>query len=173
MRCRVPLLAFCACLMTAATTSAPVAHATNAVPSHADSYVSATRAPKQMGMLHIPALRMYEPIYEGVTNAQFDIGVGQWPGSPKPGVNGNIVIGGHRTSGIRPFANIDKLKNGDTMYVVRDGKRFRYVVSKKLIVTRTAVWIIHPTSTPTLTLFSCHPKGQTSHRYVIRATFVS
>jgi sortase (surface protein transpeptidase) len=24
-----------------------------------------------------------------------------------------------------------------------------------------------------LTLFSCHPKGKTSHRYVIRATFVS
>ena len=170
MRCRALLLAFVACLIPSVATSTPIAHA---APSHTDHLVSSSRTQKQMGLLHIPRLRVTTPIFNGVTNAQFDIGVGQWPGSPKPGANGNIVIGGHRTSAKRPFADIDKLKNGDEMFLYRDGKKYRYVVSKTLIVTRTAVWIINPTSTPTLTLFSCHPKGQTSHRYVIRATFVS
>ena len=162
-----------ACLVFTAFTHTSVAHAADSAPARKDNSSFVSRAPKQMGLLHIPKLRVTSPIFNGVTNAQFDIGVGQWPGSPKPGTDGNIVIGGHRTSAKRPFADIDKLKNGDEMFLYRDGKKYRYVVSKKLIVTRTAIWIINPTSTPTLTLFSCHPKGKTSHRYVIRAIFVS
>ena len=173
MRCRALLLSFAACLLSSTAVSAPVAQAALTSQPHNEQLVVASRTSKQMGLLYIPALRITTPIFEGVTNAQFDAGVGQWPGSPKPGANGNIVIGGHRTSAMRPFANIDKLKNGDEMFIYRNGKKFRYVVSKSMIVTRTAVWIINPTSTPTLTLFSCHPKGKTSHRYVIRATFAS
>lgn len=176
MRCRVPLLTFCAFLVPAVATSAPSAHAAQAAhpaPAVTDHPAASSRTQKQMGLLHIPRLRVTEPIFNGVTNAQFNIGVGQWPGSPNPGTNGNIVIGGHRTSAKRPFANIDKLKDGDEMFLYRDGKKYRYVVSKSLIVKKTAIWIINPTSTPTLTLFSCHPKGKTSHRYIIRAAFVS
>jgi sortase A len=173
MRCRTLLVAFVACLIPAVVTSASTTHAAHTAPATTDHLVSSSRTQKQMGLLHIPRLRVTTPIFNGVTNAQFDIGVGQWPGSPKPGAKGNIVIGGHRTSAKRPFADIDKLKNGDEMFLYRDGKKYRYVVSKSMIVTRTAMWIINPTSTPTLTLFSCHPKGQISHRYVIRATFVS
>lgn len=166
------LIALIACVIPVATTGV-AAHSQSADHQTSLHLNQVPRASKKLGALLIPALRINTPIYEGVTESQFNIGVGQWPGSPQPGTNGNIVIGGHRTAANRPFANIDKLKNGDEMFLVRNRKKFRYVVSKKLIVTKTAIWIVHPTSTPTLTLFSCHPKGKTSHRYVIRATFVS
>jgi sortase A len=124
-----------------------------------------------VGTLSIPRLKVKSTIYIGVTDEQFNVGVGEWPGSPQPGTLGNIVIGGHRTSGHRPFANIHKLKTGDLIYLKKNGKTFRYVVARSLVVSKTAMWITKPTPTSTLTLFSCHPVGKTSHRYVIRATF--
>ena len=134
---------------------------------------NSTSAQKSLGRLQIPALRVNETIYEGVTDAQFDLGLGQLRGNTALGTKGNIVIGGHRKSANRPFLNIDRLKNGDEIIVHRNGKRFRYVISKTFVVTKHALWILKPTTNSTLTLFSCHPKGKTSHRYVIRATFVS
>jgi sortase A len=142
--------------------------------SHTSAHVhAASRVQKSVGRLQIPSLRISETIYEGITDAQFNIGVGQMPGSPELGTTGNIVIGGHRTSAKHPFANIDRMKKGDEIIVFRNGKKFRYLVSKTFIVTKHALWILKPTPASTLTLFSCHPKGKTSHRYVIRATFVS
>jgi sortase A len=151
---------------------APSAHASHQSLSPA-IVKNAPSAQKSVGRLQIPRLRVNETIYEGVTDAQFHIGVGQLPGGPALGTKGNIVIGGHRTSAHRPFANLDRLKNGDQIIVRRNGKKFRYVVSKTFVVTKHALWILKPTTNSTLTLFSCHPKGKTSHRYVIRATFVS
>jgi sortase A len=139
--------------------------------AHRDSAFSSEGEEAAVGILSIPRLKLTSPIYLGVSYEQFDVGVGEWPGSPKPGKKGNIVIGGHRTSGNRPFANIQRLKTGDAIYLKKNGKSFRYVVSKSLIVSKTALWITKPTTTSTLTLFSCHPVGKTSHRYVIRATY--
>ncbi len=138
---------------------------------HTDSAFSSATKKVAVGTLSIPRLKVKSNIYVGVTDEQFNIGVGEWPGSPKPGNAGNIVIGGHRTSAHRPFANIHKLKTGDAIYLKKNGKSFRYVVAKTLIVSRTAIWITKPTAKSTLTLFSCHPVGKTSHRYVIRATY--
>jgi sortase A len=139
--------------------------------AHPPTAFTSARKMAPTGTLSIPRLKVKSTIYIGVTDSQFNVGVGEWPGSPKPGKKGNIVIGGHRTSAHRPFANIHKLKIGDAIYLKKNGKSFRYVVSKSLIVSKTAMWITKPTPTSTLTLFSCHPVGKTSHRYVIRATF--
>ena len=157
--------------LLASTLLASSAHATQ---PHTSAQIHALpSAQKSVGRLQIPSLRIAETIYVGVTDAQFHIGVGQLPGGPALGTKGNVVIGGHRTSAHRPFANLDKLKNGDQIIVHRNGKKFRYVVSKTFVVTKHALWILKPTTNSSLTLFSCHPKGKTSHRYVIRATFVS
>jgi sortase A len=139
--------------------------------THPLAAFTSARKMASVGTLSIPRLKVKSTIYIGVTDEQFNVGVGEWPGSPKPGQLGNIVIGGHRTSGHRPFANIHKLKTGDAIYIKKNGKSFRYVVSKSVVVSKTAMWITKPTPTSTLTLFSCHPVGKTSHRYVIRATF--
>jgi sortase A len=160
---------FLATLALAMTTASQPVSAIATTHLGATSSMTQTMVP--VGTLSIPRLKVKSPIYIGISEEQFNVGVGEWPGSPKPGKIGNIVIGGHRTSGNRPFANIQRLKTGDAIYLKRNGKSFRYVVSKSLIVSKTALWITKPTITSTLTLFSCHPVGKTSHRYVIRATY--
>jgi sortase A len=102
----------------------------------------------------------------------FAKGVGQWPGTPRPGQRGNIVLGGHRTSGKKPFANIDKLVPGDIITLTTRGLTYRYSVTESLIVKPTDIWITDPTKNATLTLFACHPKGKTTQRYVVRAALV-
>ena len=125
-----------------------------------------------VGQLTIPRLKVKTAIYKGVTDYQFDRGVGYWPGTALPGAKGNVVIGGHRTAAKRPFYNIEKMRIGDLISVSRPGRSFSYKVTKVFIVRPTDVWIVDPTSTATLTLFTCHPRGSTSKRYVVRATLV-
>ena len=128
---------------------------------------------RQVATILIPKLRLSAPIYIGVTDAIFNKGIGQWPGTPSAGKNGNIVLGGHRTSADALFVNIDKLKSGDTITLVARNKTFKYSVTGHSIVKPNAIWITKQTSTPTLTLFSCHPLGKVSHRYVVRAVLTS
>lgn len=125
-----------------------------------------------VGRLSIEKLNVDVTIYKGVTEREFDRGVGYWPGSALPGDLGNMVIGGHRTSAHRPFYDIQKLKVGDIIVVTRPQHTVRYRVTRKLIVKPTDLWIIQPTPTPSLTLFTCHPRGSVSKRYAVRATLV-
>jgi sortase A len=127
---------------------------------------------KSVGTIVIPRLKLRAPIYMGITNQEFNLGIGQWPGTPKFGRKGNIVLGGHRTSAFRPFEEIQNLRSGDLIALISGTKTHRYRVTGRSIVKPTAVWITSQTKTPTLTLFSCHPKGKTTHRYVVRAVLI-
>lgn len=136
------------------------AHATSLIP---------TKTYKRIGTLSISKLNVTAPIYVGITNDVFDRGVGQWPGSAQPGAYGNLVIGGHRTSSPRPFGKIDQLLSGDIISISVGTKMYTYVVTGHSIVKPTSVWITEKISSATLTIFSCHPKGKTTSRYVVRA----
>ena len=124
---------------------------------------------RQIGTLSIAKLQVTAAIYMGITNDVFDRGVGQWPGSAQPGKPGNLVLGGHRTSGTRPFSNIDKLRGGDIISISVGAKTYKYIVTGHSIVKPTSVWITDPTTSATLTMFSCNPKGKVTSRYVVRA----
>ena len=148
------------------------------LPVHART-ASAEKAPTPrhdslvtVGQLTIPRLKVNQPIYKGVTDRQFDVGVGYWPGTALPGARGNMVIGGHRTSAHRPFYDIQKLKVGDLIVVNRPQRTVRYRVTRTFVVRPTAMWIVRPTDVPSITLFTCHPRGSVSKRYVVRATLV-
>ena len=146
------------------------AQAATATAHSASAINSRIGAPsKQVGTIFISKLKLSAPIFMGVTDAVFDKGVGQWPGTPSAGKNGNLVLGGHRTSANAPFLNINVLKSGDIISIVVNKKTFKYKVTGHSIVKPSAVWITKQTSTPTLTLFSCHPIGRVSQRYVVRA----
>ena len=125
-----------------------------------------------VGKLIIPRLNIKTTIYKGVNNRQFDRGIGFCPGSAGPGTRGNLVLGGHRTAAIRPFYYIEKMKIGDEITVIRPGKTFVYKVTKVFVVKPTDVWIVNSSRSAILTIFTCHPRGSTAKRYVVRATLV-
>ena len=132
----------------------------------------AAEPPREIGRLIIPRLHLNSKIFDGITDREFNLGVGRWPGSPSAGQAGNLVIGGHRTAALRPFYNIQNLRRGDIITVVEGKKRANYVIEEQMIVSPKALWITDQSSKSILTLFSCHPRGSTKQRYIIRATLI-
>lgn len=141
-----------------------------AAPSRSSGHKVSARA---IGTISIPKLNVRQPILTGITNAVFDKGVGYWPGTALPGQLGNMVLGGHRTAGVRPFYDIQKLVPGDPIIITRGGREYTYIVDGSKIVRPTATWILNQTPDSTLTIFSCHPRGTVRQRYVVTATLQS
>jgi len=125
-----------------------------------------------LGSIQIPAIDVEQEIYQGIRLATFDLGVGHWPGTALPGQVGNVVLGGHRTSGIRPFRNVDQLKAGDEIIVTTEEGTFVYVVDGTTIVDpKDGMWIIEQTTDATMTLFACHPPGSVRQRIIVFADY--
>lgn len=127
----------------------------------------------RIGAISIPKLGVQQTIYKGVQLRVFDYGVGYWPGTGLPGQGGNMVLGAHRTSGIRPFRNIDQLQVGDTIAITTESGVHQYRVSSSTIVDPIeGMWILGQSGSSKLTLFACHPPGSVAQRIVVFADYV-
>lgn len=127
------------------------------------------------GSISIPAIGLKDmTIYLGYSIPTYDKGVGLWPGAPKPGQAGNVVLGGHRTSGPRPFRRMDELKPGDEIFITTPAGTFVYAVEAVQIypASEAAKVVLAQTSSAKLTMFACHPPGKTTHRIVTFANYV-
>jgi sortase A len=110
---------------------------------------------------------------EGIRLSTLNNGPGHWPGTAMPGQIGNVVVAGHRTSHGAEFRNINKLNPGDNVVFDTATGTWTYRVTGIQIVNPDAVWIVDPTSTPTATLFACHPPGSTRQRIVANLELVN
>lgn len=121
----------------------------------------------QLGRIAIPKIGLDSELHEGIRLTTLDRGPGHWPGSAMPGQIGNVVVAGHRTSHGAEFRHLDALAPGDEVVFSTADGTFTYHVTGTQIVTPDALWITNPTSTPTATLFACHPLGSTAKRIVV------
>jgi len=121
----------------------------------------------QLGSISIPKLGVSEPLLEGIRLTTLDNGPGHWPGTAMPGQVGNVVVAAHRTSHGGPFRNIDQLVAGDIVQFNTGTGPIDYVVTGTQIVEPNAIWIVDQTTTPTATLFACHPPGSVRQRIVV------
>jgi sortase A len=130
------------------------------------------RAPEPdvvIGRIKIAALGVDHELREGVTLTTIDKGPGHWPGSALPGQPGNVVVAGHRVTHTKPFRYLNKLSPGDPVtFALSNGATHVYRVTTTEIVDDKAMWITRPTTTPTATLFACHPPGSARQRIVVR-----
>jgi sortase A len=126
----------------------------------------------EMGAIEIPSIDVSSQLLQGIRLTTLDVAPGHWPGSALPGRVGNSVISGHRTSHGGVFRNLDKLEAGDEILVHAYDGTHTYRVTEIEIVPPTALWIVDPTPTATITLFACHPPGSTRERIVVRADLV-
>lgn len=125
-----------------------------------------------IGQIEIPAIGVSETLYEGVWLTVIDVGPGHWPGTAMPGQWGNVVVGAHRTVETHPFADIDQLVTGDLIVFHTANGTFRYRVDGSFVVDEFSLWIIDQQPRNMVTLFACHPKGSSTHRYVVTGTLV-
>jgi len=105
----------------------------------------------------IPALSIDLAIREApVVNGYWEVSettASHGQGSAYPGQNGNIVLFAHAREGL--FAPLKNINKSDVVYVLPNNRWYRYQVATITTVTPDQIQIIAPTTTETLTLFTC------------------
>jgi len=113
-------------------------------------------------------------VVEGTGASALRAGAGHYPNTPLPGEEGNVAIAGHRTTYGKPFANLDRLKVGDEIFLETPVGNYTYKVTKDPFpVAANDFSVIAQTPGHTLTLTTCHPKGSARQRLVVKAELVS
>ncbi len=138
--------------------------------------------------LIIPKLNIDVPIAFGIStndvNEAMNHGVAQFmiPGADAmPGQVGNLVISGHSAGDIYSsnpykfiFSGLERLEEGDLMYINYNSVRYTYQMTKREVVEPTNVAaLIYPTDKPMLTLITCTPLGTSRYRLLITGEQIS
>lgn len=129
--------------------------------------------------MYLPTLGQDWVVVSGVTQADIANGPGHYPGTAEPGEIGNYSLAGHRVPAV--FWDLDLLNNGDEI-VLEDREGFyTYEVIETPTVTPDQVEVVDPNpfdpgaepDRALLTLTTCAPKLNNTHRLIIHAELVS
>lgn len=136
----------------------------------------------------IPKINVNAPIVFNVdpnnTMPAMDNGVAHFraPGaSAYPGEIGNFVLSGHSSGDIYEtnpyrfiFAGLERLTDGDLIYVNYEGTRYTYSVTKRQVVDPSNVAALRmDTDKPLITLITCTPLGTSRNRLLLTGEQIS
>jgi sortase A len=124
------------------------------------------------GFIRIPAISLDMAFVQGISQDDLARGPGHYPGSPMPGLPGNVAIAGHRTTHLAPFWALDSLRQGDRIELQTRRGTFVYEVRWVRVVLPSDRSVLGRTRVPSLTLTTCFPRFSASHRLVVRAVEV-
>ncbi|MCD4524385.1 class E sortase [Nocardioides sp. cx-173] len=133
------------------------------------------------GILHIPALGEWSwVVVEGVADEDLARGPGHFPDTALPGEVGNFAVAGHRATHGEPFADLDRLEEGDPVVVETVEGWLVYQVTWVRILSPSATEVLAPVAghpgararQRTMTLVTCHPRWSSSERLVVGAQLV-
>lgn len=137
-----------------------------------------TKPSAGFAFLYIPRLRdsVWElPISQGIDSTQLETGTGHYPKSALPGESGNFAVAGHRSGNGEPFADFDRLQQGDRIVIETKDKWFVYVLDQDIEVKPDEVWVLDPNpaglastvgTDKLITLTTCTPRYGTSGRWI-------
>jgi sortase A len=145
------------------------------IPAHLQNWVlpqpAAVAVPSQESAsatrIVIPKINVDAPIIQGVTWEDLKKGVGQLPGSAKPGERGNMYLAAHNDIYGEIFRYLEDLEPGDEYYIYTGETKFTYVVREKRIIEPTETSVMLPTTEPVATLQTCYPYLIDTHRLVV------
>ncbi|MEU8461784.1 class E sortase [Streptomyces sp. NPDC029003] len=119
-----------------------------------------------------------KPVLEGTGADLLKKGLGHYPGSARPGGEGNFAVAGHRRTYGDPFKDVPELRPGDAVVVRESGTLYTYTVRARplrTLPTETGVVDPVPKRSPFtapgkyLTLTTCDPEWGHSHRLIVWA----
>lgn len=150
-----------------------------------DQWEASVEEGRALTKIALPSIAVETLVVEGTSAQALRAGAGHYPNTPLPGQEGNVAIAGHRTTYGRPFNQLDRISEGDPVWLITPVGEYEYRAvappegyrplndNNAPFVTNPKDWqIIAPTNTPTVTLTSCHPKGSAAQRIVLRAELV-
>ncbi len=162
-----------------------------AAPLKAPSFHSTGAERVLPSRLEIPAIKLDTSVVElgwstkatasGDIFSEWDVAsyaAGWHKNSALPGERGNIVMSGHNNIMGSVFRELDQLERGDVIYVYRGQQEYAYAVDEVLIVPekfasakqrKDNVRYIQQTPDDRLTLVSCWPRDNNTHRIVVIA----
>ena len=104
-------------------------------------------------------------------------GVGWFNNGARPGTNQNVVLTAHNDIYGAIFQDIHELKPGDEITLSDgNGRRYTYRVSEEYEAEPVDTWVLDPNlgeGQGMLTLITCYPLGQNTHRWVVFAELVN
>lgn len=121
--------------------------------------------------LFIPKIGVSEAVQEGGAE-KLQNGVLRRSHTSTPDDGGNTVIVGHRFMyDVRgTFYHLDKLEQGDEIFVHWNEKKYRYTVTDTFVVTPEQVEVEADTEDDRLTLYTCTPLWSAKNRLVVQAS---
>jgi sortase A len=122
-----------------------------------------------IGEIRIPRLGLAAMVAQGDSASVLQRAVGHLAGTALPGEPGNVVLAGHRDTFFRPLKQV---RVGDVISLTTRGGDFEYLVESTAVVPPSAVDVLQPTRTRTLTLITCFPFayiGAAPDRFIVRA----
>ncbi len=138
--------------------------------------------------LIIPKLNVDVPIKFGISLADvmsaMNSGVAHYRiagASAYPGEIGNLVITGHSAGDIYSsnpykyiFSGLERLENGDLIYINYNSVRYTYrVIGKEVVDPSNVAALVVDTNKPLLTLVTCTPLGTSRYRLLVTAEQIS
>ncbi len=135
--------------------------------------VSPLKTGELIGRVDIPRLKLSAAVAEGDDEKTLRKAVGHLPDTPLPWQRrGNVGLAAHRDGLFRP---LEKIKMKDEVNVVTSRGEYHYRVTKTQIVNPDDVWVLAPTTTPTITLITCYPfsfVGNAPQRFIVQAELI-
>lgn len=160
-------------------------------PLKAPSFHQPDAKPILPSRLMIPTIKADMPVVElgwstkkdanGAIFSEWDVAnfaAGWHKNSSLPGETGNIVLSGHNNVKGAVFRELDQLKRGDEIQLVAGGVEYVFTVDEVLIVPEKYanasqraenVRYIQETADDRLTLVSCWPRNDNTHRIIVIA----
>lgn len=121
------------------------------------------------GMLVIEKIKLNLPILKGATANNLNISVSSMEHSGKAGEKGNYVIAGHRSHTYgRHFNRLDELDKGDIIKINDGENEYEYTVKEKAYVLPKETEILSSKVDREITLVTCHPMINPTHRLIVK-----
>ena len=122
-----------------------------------------------VGKLEIPRIGISVMVLQGVDEDTLHLGAGHVPGTPLPGIEGNVAIAAHRDTF---FRKLEGVQPQDIIQFSTRSGTFGYRVAFTEIVEPEDTRVIESRGVPELTLISCFPfyfVGAAPHRFIVHA----
>ena len=119
--------------------------------------------------LEVPRIGLSVMVLQGMQESTLAVGAGHVPGTPLPGLGGNVVIAAHRDTFFRKLKDIAP---GDDIRISVRARTYEYTVLSTEILDPAETWVMTSRASEELTLITCYPfyfVGGAPKRFIVHA----